>query len=233
MICISCNAEHHSQFCPNCGEKSAIKKITLKSIAEDTLATVTTMDKGFLYNFKMLFINPKTISIGYVLGRRKGILNPISFLIFTVSIYLILERLIEIPKDPTVEELLPDFYAGKVAYATGKYVHVYFKYFWVSAIVPLAIATRLIFAKYNFTEHLAINAFILGQASLIGIISYLVLRIDMVVNPLVYLTVFWLIYRALLVDEEKIESFLKALGALVVFVLQLAIIALIVGLIMA
>ena len=57
------------------------------------------MDKGFLFNLKMLFLNPKSITVEYILGKRKGILNPISFLILSVSLYLILEGLLRVPKE--------------------------------------------------------------------------------------------------------------------------------------
>ncbi|MDH7445964.1 DUF3667 domain-containing protein [Aquimarina sp. 2201CG14-23] len=233
MICVSCNTEHNANFCPNCGEKSEIKKITFKSIIEDTFLTITNMDKGFLYNLKMLFMNPKSIANEYILGKRKGILNPISFLIFSVTMYLIIENLLRVPRENTELQNLPDVYLGKVAYAAGKYVHVYLKYFWILSIVPLAISTKLIFRKYNFIEHLAINSFILGQATLIGVISYIILKIDLPVNPLVYLLIVWLMYRIFMTENNKLETFLMSVGALVLFVLQLVIIATGIGIIMA
>jgi len=233
MICISCKTERNANFCPNCGEKSEIKKITFKSITEDAFSTITNMDKGFLYNLKMLFINPKSISNDYILGKRKGILNPISFLILSVTMYLIMESLLIVPKESTGVQNLPEVYIGKVAYAAGKYIHTYFKYFWILSIIPLAISTKLIFRKYNFIEHLAINSFILGQATLIGLISYMILKIDMPVNPLVYLLILWLVYRVFMARKDKLETFLMSFGALVLFILQLIIITIGIGMIMA
>lgn len=233
MICIVCKTEHNANFCPNCGEKAKIKKITFKSIIEDAFSTITNMDKGFLYNLKMLFVNPKSISIDYILGKRKGILNPISFLILSVTMYLIMESLLRIPKDNTGILNLPEVYVGKVAYAAGKYVHSFFKYFWILSIIPLAISTKLIFGKYNFTEHLAINSFVLGQATLIGLISYLVLKIDMPINPLVYLLILWLMYRIFMTRKDKLKTFLMSFITLILFILQLIIITLGIGVIMA
>lgn len=233
MVCISCKTEHSENFCPHCGEKAGIKKITLRSIVGNAFSTFTNMDKGFLYNIKMLSIKPKTIATDYLLGRRKEILNPISFLILTVTAYLIVESLFIVQNKSTGAVNLPEVYIAKVAYAAGKYVHSYFKYFWIFSIVPLAIATKLVFRKYNFMEHLTINSFILGQATLLGLISYLATRIDMPVNPLVYLLVLWLVYRIFLIKENKVKTFFKSFGVLVLFILQLCIITAVVGVVMA
>ncbi len=233
MICISCTTEHNANFCPNCGEKAEIKKITFKSIIEDAFLTITDMDKGFLYNLKTLSIKPKTISIDYILGKRKGILNPISFLILSVTLYLIVESLLKIPKENTGVQNLPEVYIGKVAYAAGKYIHTYFKYFWILSIIPLAISTKLIFRKYNFIENLAINSFILGQATLLGLIIYMILKINMVVNPIVYLFILWLVYRVFMTEKGKLETFLMSCGVLILFILQLCVITLGIGIIMA
>ncbi|MBA6155168.1 DUF3667 domain-containing protein [Tenacibaculum sp. S7007] len=232
MTCISCKTEFNTKFCPNCGEKSEIKKITLKTIFEDAISSITNMDKGFLYNLKTLFLNPKKISTDYILGKRKEILNPISFLILSVSIYLIVEDLLHIPKENTEIHNLPELYIGKIAYAMGKYIHVYLKYFWILSIIPLSISTQLIFRKYNFIEHLAINSFIIAQATIIGIVTFLILRIDLPINPFVYLSILWLVYQVFMTKKDKIETFFMSFAVLVIYILLLIIIGIGIGLIM-
>jgi len=232
MICISCKKEHNVNFCPSCGEKSDIKKITFMSIIENAISTITNMDKGFLYNLKSLTINPKEISIEYIQGKRRGILNPISFLILSVTLYLFIENFLKIPEIKTQREL-PEFYIGKVAYAVGRYVHVYFKYFWIFSIFPLAFSTKLIFRKYNLIEHLAINSFILGQATIVGIICFTIMKLDMVVNPFVYLSILWLIYKIFINRKDKFEILLMSFAVLLLFIIQLILISIGIGLIMA
>lgn len=94
MICINSNNEHGEKFCPNCGEKSNVPKITFKTILSSLFSTITYMDKGFLFNVKNLFLNPSKTINDFIKGRRKTIFNPISFLIISISIYLIGESLI-------------------------------------------------------------------------------------------------------------------------------------------
>tara|TARA_R110002050_G_scaffold241129_1_gene377512 strand:+ start:894 stop:1634 length:741 start_codon:yes stop_codon:yes gene_type:complete len=231
MNCISCNTDHNSNFCPNCGEKAGIKKITFRSIATDSFSSITTMDKGFLFNLKMLLLNPRSITIEYILGKRKGILNPISFLILSVSLYLILEGLLKVPKEIGSENKVPDTYMRQVAFTGGLYLHKYFKYFWVLAIIPLGLSTRLLFGKYNFTEHLTINAFILGQATMVGLLAHIILRTNLVFNPFVYAVLLVLTFRVFLTKNEGFESFFKALLVVLFFIIELLAIALGLGVI--
>ena len=63
MNCVSCHNVHDEKYYPNCGEKSGIQRITLRSMIEDTFSSITNMDRGFLYNLKTLTLNPKKITL--------------------------------------------------------------------------------------------------------------------------------------------------------------------------
>ena len=186
MICISCNEEHDGNFCPNCGEKAQVPKITFRSILNDAARTVTNMDKGFLFNIKNLFFAPKTVVIDYLQGKRKKIFNPISFLIISVTIYIIGESFFKVQGESTPI----DSKIYSIGYEAGKFIQSYFKYFWILSIIWLSISTRLIFGKYNFAEHLAINAFVVGQTTLVGLIWFLIFRTSLFFNPIVYFMIF-------------------------------------------
>ena len=101
MICIACKNEHHGNFCPNCGERAGVPKITFKSMFTEAFKTVTNMEKGFLLNLKSLTLTPKELITSYLQVKRKGIFNPISFFILSVTIYLIIDSLIDIPVEST------------------------------------------------------------------------------------------------------------------------------------
>jgi hypothetical protein len=233
MVCISCKNEHSSDFCPNYGEKSNTRKITFTSIFEDTFSTITAMDRGVLYNVKNLFLRPQEFTSEYILGKRRGVLNPISFLIISTTVYLIIESILRIPIANPELKLIPESDLQKVGFAAGKTLANHFKYFWILSIIPLSISTKLIFRKYNFTEHLAINSFILGQATLIGLISYLIAKTELPVNPLVYLTILGLVYRVFLKQKEKYETILMSFGVLLLFIFQLFVIVIGIGMITA
>lgn len=229
MNCISCNFEHNEKYCPNCGEKNGTKKITLSSIVEDSFSSITNMDKGLLFNIKALLLHPRKITIDYVLGKRKGILNPISFLILAITIYIIVITFFKVPKELVEENSITKSKLKETGNYVGLFIRTYLKYFWVLCIIPLGISLRLFFRKYNLIEHLAISSFIIGQATLIGILSYLIFRFPLILDPVVYLVILWLVYRIFKNNNDRIEAILISITVLILFIIQLIIIIGIIG----
>ena len=185
------------------------------------------MNKGFLFNVKHLFLNPNKTVTEYINGRRKNIFNPISFLVIAVTTYLIADALIEVN------------YAGNgsnspvnsIGQEAGKFIKFYFKYFWVLSIIWLSFSTKLIFGKYNFAEHLAINSFIVGQSTLIGLVSFIITKIGLLFNPLVYLSIIWMTYQIFKTKNKDVNIFFKSVRATFLFFVQLGLIAFLIGLI--
>ena len=224
MNCISCNLEHKEKYCPNCGERSGVKKITLSSIVEDSFSSITNMDKGFLFNIRSLLLHPRKITIDYVSGKRKGIFNPISFLILSITIYIVVITFFKVPKELVEENNLAKSQLEKAGNDVGLFLRTYLKYFWILSIIPLGISLKLFFRKYNFIEHLAISSFIIGQATLIGILSYLVFRFPLILDPVVYLAILWLVYKIFRNNSDRIEAVLISTIALILFAIQLILI---------
>ncbi len=231
MKCINCNLKHHEKYCPNCGEKNGIKKLTLSSIIEDSISSITNMDKGFLFNIKALFLYPSKITIGYVLGKRKGILNPVSFLFLSITLYIIIINFFKIPKELVDENSISKYRGEKIGNYAGLFIRTYLKYFWILCIIPLGISLKLFFNKYNFIEHLAFSSFIIGQATLIGILSYIAFKIPLIFDPFVYLTILCLVYRIFKENKDKFVAISIATAVLILFIAQLIIIMLAIGLI--
>jgi hypothetical protein len=228
MTCISCDNEHNENFCPNCGERKDVKKITLSSIIEEAFFTVTNMDKGFLFNIKALLLQPKQIITDYIGGKSKGILNPISYLIIAITAYLILQAVLKTPRDLNEIRRIPNGALQKMGYEAGYFIASYLKYYWIFTIIPLGFSIRIIFGKFNFLEHVAISSFVIGQATLIGLISYVFLRVPLLYDPIVYFAIVWMVYR-IFKEKDKVESALLTFTAFVLFVIQLFIIICLIG----
>ena len=117
-------------------------------MTEAAFNSFTNKDKGFLFNVKQLIRNPRKLITEYINGKRKGVLNPISFLIICVSVYLVIDSLIKVPVDKNETESQ----AYSVGYAAGEFLKDYIKYFWILSIFCLCISTKLIFRKYIYAE---------------------------------------------------------------------------------
>lgn len=233
MNCISCNKEHSEKFCPNCGEKATIKKITFSSIITDTISSIINMDKGFLYNIKNLTLEPKKFISEYINGKRKGIQNPFSFLILLTSILIFLETTLNISGTyiPNTPKTDLDIKFHSLGYSVGKFIKIYFKYFWLLTIFPLGISNKLIFGKYNYAEHITISSFIIGLATFFGLISNIIFEIPMVFNPITYIVVLWLIYKTFKNNNYKLENLLLTFSSFMIFIIQLFIIIVLISVI--
>ncbi|CAM1371689.1 DUF3667 domain-containing protein [Tenacibaculum xiamenense] len=229
MECVSCNTEHDENFCPNCGQRNGVLRITMSSIIGSTLSTFINMDRGFLFNLKSLVITPKQTITDYIKGKRRGILNPMSYLILSITFYIVIITLIPIPKDPNDVVNVPKTGIGKIAYEIGILLRVHIKYFWIFSIIPLGSSLRLIFGKYNYPEHLAISSFIIGQATIIAVVSYILFRIPLFFDPIVFGVISWLIFKIFKQKNNTGESLVMTFATILFFVIQWFIFLILIG----
>lgn len=87
MVCNNCEATFDSKFCPDCGQKSAIHRITVGGVVHDLIHALTHADKGFLLLSKDLITRPGFVARAYVEGKRKKYFNPITFLLITSAAF--------------------------------------------------------------------------------------------------------------------------------------------------
>jgi hypothetical protein len=195
LSCINCNIEFKGDFCPNCGEKKNVDRITFQSITTSVFSGLLDMDRGLLFNLKNLTLYPNKTILNYIQGKRRYILNPISYAIITISIYLFLDALL--PKGPKVKLAEEDLYgAQEMGMKLGYFLQDKMKFLWLTYAVYSAFLTKLFFKKYNFFEHLAINSFILGHVTLIAILTRLVYNKELIIfNILVYIYISILLYK--------------------------------------
>ena len=222
MICINCDYEHNGNFCSNCGEKANVPTITFSSILKDAFAKITNMDKGFFFNVKSLLLNPNKIITDYILGKRKNIFNPISFLLISITIYLIANSFIT----PSEKSAI-DSKAYSYGLEAGRFMKYYSKYFWILSIIWLSFATKLVFQKYNYAEHLTINSFIIGQATLIGLITKFRFH-TLLLNPIIYMVIIWMIFQMFKVEDHKYTSLFLSILTTILFFIQLVVIILLI-----
>jgi hypothetical protein len=231
MICINCENDHNNKFCPECGEKVEVPKITFSSIFAEGFSRITTMDKGLLFNLKNLLLNPKRIVIDYINGKRKSIFNPISFLLICITIYLIGESFLQAEKlvDTNTIEKMKSNKIFSIGFEAGKFIESYFKYFWILSVLWLSFATKLCFGRFSFAEHLAINSFIIGQTTLFALIGYLVLKVPLLYNPVVFILTSWMLYQVFKKKKKDLDAIILSISSVLLFFIQLFLLTISIG----
>lgn len=195
MACINCKKDFEGKFCPDCGEKKDIERITFLSVFTTALEGITQMDKGFLFNLKHLTLKPKETIFKYIEGKRKNIFNPITYALLSISLYLIVTSMFKGRFNYFNDVPSSNKGVMEVAFETGKFIGQKLKYFWLFNIVYLSFFTKMFFKRFNFIEHLAINSFIFGQVTLLAIVNYLIFGFIIVLDPIVILAIILMLYK--------------------------------------
>lgn len=77
--CLNCSTIFSGNYCPVCGQKATVKRLTAVGILVDVFTFFTNMEDGFLYTSWNFLIKPGTSSIQYLTGKRKDYQKPVSF----------------------------------------------------------------------------------------------------------------------------------------------------------
>lgn len=89
MKCKNCSTEFEGNYCPNCGQRSAVEPLTLPSLLSSLFYNLFYFEQHFIFTFKSLWINPKGLLDDYTSGQRKRYSNPFQFFLFFLTIYLL------------------------------------------------------------------------------------------------------------------------------------------------
>jgi hypothetical protein len=87
-ICLNCSAPVDENYCPRCGQKVEVKRLTWHNLGEEILHFFTHVEKGFLKTTGQLIVYPGRLCKNYLDGKRKIYQKPVSFFLIWIAIYL-------------------------------------------------------------------------------------------------------------------------------------------------
>jgi hypothetical protein len=127
------------------------------------------IDSGFFYTFKNLCLRPGNFIREYLAGRRKSSFSPFLYVLIWCGVFVVISHLFA--KDAEHAVQITDFKSANEYLETN-----YYKALVVAMIVPLALASYLVFIKsgYNFAENLVLNAFVTAQLIIGDIILHII-----------------------------------------------------------
>ena len=86
--CLNCEAplEAAARFCPQCGQKTATRRLTLRDIGHEIWHAITHTDHSVLGLITALLRRPGLVAAEFVAGHRKRYFNPFTFLVVAVGL---------------------------------------------------------------------------------------------------------------------------------------------------
>lgn len=93
-VCLNCGSTITGNFCPNCGQKKEVKRLTWHSLIVEVFHFFSHIEKGFFFTSYKLLIRPDKVIGEYLEGKRKKYTKPVSLYLIWVAIHLLAFQLI-------------------------------------------------------------------------------------------------------------------------------------------
>ena len=102
--CLCCGTLFHGNFCPNCGQSSRIRRLTLSDTLNHTFSSFTSLDSRLVHTVRDLFTRPGYMVWDYIKGCRTEYFPPIQMLFSLATVYVLLSFVITLDPDMQMSE---------------------------------------------------------------------------------------------------------------------------------
>lgn len=90
LTCINCNQEHAFKFCPQCGQPSQVKRLSLRQLFNDIQERFLGIDNLFMRTFVDLWRRPGTVIHTLFSGNRRKYIGAGGYLFLMLSLMILL-----------------------------------------------------------------------------------------------------------------------------------------------
>ncbi len=230
--CKNCDTPLQGQYCYECGQKTITKRLSVRVILRNLVEIFTNVDRGFFYTAKEMLRRPERVIRDFIGGATVRYINPFRYLLLTVGLSTLINLSLGIydmqaadineninatmglDQDPELLERQQQLQTEMRKYAN---------------LIPLLIVpfislmSLLLFKrlKYNYAEHLVMNAFFFGTLSFIGIPLLLLFAIfpQLIAYAMPVGMVFGVVYYTYatrrLFDFSVVSTFFRSIGVYV------------------
>ncbi len=179
--CVNCDSPTtgSQNFCPHCGQKAAVHRLSLHEILHEAIHYFTHADKGIFPLLKTLALKPGLVQREYVLGKRKKHFAPLNFFLIVATTFVLISSLPGTAKDTStllssrrlkIEAMEPGPEKTRLLTMVDRterssfFMKKYGNIVAMAAVPLLSLLFYLFYRKgpYNYTEHLVCNMYING-----------------------------------------------------------------------
>ena len=177
--CKNCKNEFHGHYCPNCGQKAKTKRLHFNDIFSELLNAFTYLNRGILFTIKELTLRPGHSIREYVEGKRVVHFHPVNYLLMigglSTWIYITFwDNFFDIkslvgPMTAQDRKMVLPFVEKILHFAFENYTYQLM----ISIIMYGFFSSRILGnSRYNFTEGVVLNLFLLSHAELIKLLLF-------------------------------------------------------------
>lgn len=249
MNCVNCIQPVSTAYCPSCGQRSGVKRITFRDTIRDFWMQVAGLDGIFLRTLRDLTLQPGLVALRYIAGVRVLYLGPIAYFFFMITLLLVWISVLGIDFAELIQDRQQALGTSDVTNQGSQWVvqwiSKHLKWVLFLAVPFQAFAARyFLFRKsgYNFIEHTVPLFYTSGHLFWLTMLFFTIRSytggdlVLMASTPL-SLLYFGYVYSNLMRYQSKVKAFFKGIGVYfggqILFLITLTIIVIIVVLITA
>jgi hypothetical protein len=169
QTCKNCGTTTEGNFCPACGQRTSVHKVTFKETFGDLARALSPVNGPLLITARNLIIRPGVILRNYLDGKRRTYYRPVSFFILTTVVYLIIRSVIGydpfrdtsvVVQGGEVDETLLTEARSFMLTNINNLLFIF--------VFTLALFLKLFFyRRYSLAEFLAVSFYLLGIYTLL------------------------------------------------------------------
>jgi hypothetical protein len=92
ITCLQCGHHFKGKFCPNCGQKATVQRLSASVLLEEILHFFTHLDNGFPFTTWGFLTRPGITSLDYIAGKRRKYQKPVSYFLVWLGAYILVHN---------------------------------------------------------------------------------------------------------------------------------------------
>lgn len=227
--CINCEAETSNNFCSHCGQRSTVKRITLREGWNDFWARIYGFDGMFPRTLRDLTIRPGKASYLFIKGNRVKYYGPVGYFFLMITLLYLVGSLLDV----SITEFMrstskaTNFAPPKAGSDQEKFAETIIQFISnnLKLITFLFIPTQAFISRYLFfrksdltyVEHTILPFYTHGHIYWISILSVILYGsfgtfISGIMSMLLTVSYFGFAYSDLFSYQSKVKAFIKGIG---------------------
>jgi hypothetical protein len=185
ITCKNCQEEVTLHYCPNCGQKATVDRITLSGLLYDLPHAIFHVDRGFLYNFRQLFKGPGEAIRNYLGGKRKYFFHPASYLVISLVLNYLIVKLTDlhfydehelVSMDPVKAKAIQDYDSMQWWFLEHTYIYI---------LIAIPVSALFVFLLFRLTKH----TFNIAESAVVVLFT---IAQGVLIQTLIYLSFGWI-----------------------------------------
>jgi hypothetical protein len=187
MICVNCHKESDGKYCPDCGQRLGVKRLSYREGLYDFSSRIYGFESTFPRTLRDVTIRPGVAAARYIEGNRAMYYGPIGYFFLMITLMLLVASLLGVEfnevmisrsKDLELTQAAPGSGQEEVTRRLQLMVLDNYRIFSFTLIIFQTLWLKLLFRKsgYNLLEHSVMVLFVMGHMYWLTILDLIVMK---------------------------------------------------------